>query len=106
MIFMYKLILGTTPTIKFTFRAIDPSDIQTAIMTIENKDGWIVLEKALDTAQVGGDYISWTLSQAETLALGKTTLRCMLNWVLENGTRGVSVEETIKCTSNHIEREI
>lgn len=103
---MHKIVVGTTPTFKFIFTEVDPSLIDTAIMTIKDKAGEMVLEKTLDEAVVGSNYISWTLSQAETLLIGKRTVKIMLNWVNRHGVRGVSVEETVVGVPNHIEEVI
>lgn len=103
---MIKIILGTTPTIKYIFKIVKPSDIETAILTIIDRTGTEKLRKTLDDATVGTDSIEWTLTQAETLSFGlNNSLRMMLNWVTRDGTRGASTEETVVGASNHI-REV
>ena len=90
---MEKIIIGTTPTIYFTFRTVEPADITKAVLTIAHK-GEILIERDLSTAEVGENTISWTLTQAETLKLplprgtGKpATVMC--NW-LAGSVRGSS----------------
>ena len=61
---------GTTPTIRFNLKVIDPADIAYAVMTIA-KCGAILVEKETDTATFGESYIEWNLSQQETLELGQ-----------------------------------
>lgn len=84
---MDNIIRGTTPTIKYTFKTVDPSSLSVAYLTITN--GKTKLEKDLTTATVGEHDISWKLSQEETLALGEK-VTAMLNWKLPDGTRGAS----------------
>lgn len=86
---MDEIIRGTTPTIKFTYSEISVSDISIAILTL-SQSGTIVIEKNLSEATVGSDYISWKLSQAETLSLSKKDVTVICDWVLANGTRGRS----------------
>ena len=103
---MVKIILGTTPTIKYRFSIVDPSDFSEAIMTIKDSRKIEKLRKTLDEATVGTDYIEWTLTQEETLALGTgSALSMMLNWLTHGGTRGASAEETVIAVNNHI-REV
>lgn len=61
------IIRGTTPTIKFTFKTVDPQQIVTAYLTM--KQGELVIEKNLADGTVGENYIEWRLSQAETVSL-------------------------------------
>ena len=61
------IIRGTTPTIKFTFKTVDPQQIVTAYLTM--KQGELVIEKTLADGTVGENYIEWQLSQAETVSL-------------------------------------
>lgn len=104
---MVKIIIGTTPTIKYKFKIIKPADIDTAILTIIDRTGTEKLRKTLDDATVGSDSIEWTLTQEETLSFGLNhSLRMMLNWVLTDGTRGASPEESIMGVSNHIQEVI
>ena len=103
---MVKIIIGTTPTIKYTFNVINPADFAEAIMTIKDSRKIEKLRKTLDEATVGTDYIEWTLTQEETLALGTgSALSMMLNWLTHGGTRGASAEETVIAVNNHI-REV
>ena len=62
----------------------------------------IVLTKTLSDAVVEDEVISWTLSQAESLSVGKGIRTAMLNWLTADGTRGVSPEVHVMFADNHI----
>lgn len=98
------IIRGTTPTIKYTFKVVDPASITAAFLTIK-KGGEIVIEKDLAAASVGEDSLSWTLTQAETLSIAGMA-QVMLNWLLNDGTRGASLQTVVKFDPNHIEEVI
>lgn len=103
---MVKIVIGTTPTIKYKFYIVDPADFAEAILTIKDSRKIEKLRKTLDTATVGADYIEWTLTQEETLNLGTgSALSMMLNWLTHGGTRGASAEESVVAVNNHI-REV
>lgn len=104
---MIKIVIGTTPTIKYTFSVVDPADFAEAILTIKDSRKQEKLRLTLDDgAVVGTDYIEWTLTQEETLSLGTgSTLSMMLNWLTNSGVRGASAEETVMTVNNHI-REV
>lgn len=103
---MIKIIIGTTPTIKYTFKTVDPADFTEAIMTIKDSRKTEKLRKTLDTATVGTDYVEWTLTQEETLSLGTgSALSMMLNWLTDGGVRGASTEEAVMAVNNHV-REV
>ena len=53
---MVKIIIGTTPTIKYKFSVVDPADFSEAIMTIKDSRKQEKLIKTLDEATVGTDY--------------------------------------------------
>lgn len=101
---MTKIIIGTTPTITYTFNVVPVSSIVTAVLTIKQRTG-IVLEKTLADATVGENTIAWTLTQEETLAIGVKSASIMLNWLTADGVRGASKEEIINGVNNHI-REV
>lgn len=85
---MATIIRGTTPTITFTFSDVDVSTIITAVMTIK-QNGSTVISKVLNDAEVGDDYISWWLSQEDTLSLAsKTKAAITCDWLLDGGIRG------------------
>ena len=96
-----QIVVGTTPTITYTFKSVAPSDITTAVLTIR-KAGKIVLTKDLWKATVAESSISWTLTQAETLAIGTGDAEMMLNWVTNQGVRGIGKRETVVFVRNHI----
>lgn len=97
---MAQIIRGTTPTIEFTFKVVDVTSINTAVMTIK-QGGQIVVEKDKSTATIGDDSLSWTLSQEDSLSLGCGLVRVMLNWVLADGTRGASDNNGVEMLPNH-----
>lgn len=99
---MIKIIIGTTPTIRYTFKIVDPADFTSAILTIIDRSGRKRLQKTLEEATVGADYIEWTLTQEETLQLGSDQSKMMLNWKTADGTRGASSEEQIIGVDNHV----
>ena len=61
------IIRGTTPTIRFTFKAVDVNNIESAFLTIKQDD--VVVNKDIESATKGDGYIEWKLSQQETLAV-------------------------------------
>lgn len=93
---MARIIRGTTPTLKYVFKSVSVSDIVSAYLTIKANT---TIEKTLESAVVGTNYISWTLTQAETLAFGNE-ISVMLNWKLSGGTRGASEQKTIIIADN------
>ena len=100
---MTAIIRGTTPTFKKTFDIVDPSDITVAILTVRGSK--INIEKNLSDAVVGEDYIAWTLTQADSLSFGDT-IGVMVNWKLQDGTRGATPEKVYTIKPNHKEIEI
>lgn len=102
---MTQIIIGTTPTITYTFRVVSPADLTKAILTIKC-NGQIILEKTLADATVGENSLSWTLTQEETLLIGTRSCKMMLNWVTHSGKRGASTETTIAGVSNHVKEVI
>lgn len=61
------IVRGTTPTIRFQFKTVDPREMEAAYLTI-SQDG-VLIEKGLGEAEAYGDCLEWRLSQAETLSL-------------------------------------
>ena len=99
---MASIIKGTTPTMRFTFRDVDPTRIVTTALTIkQNKE--LVIERDLTTATVSesDSSISYKLSQEETLSFSVGKVAVMHNWVLDDGTRGASKEAVITIEDNH-----
>lgn len=101
---MLNIIIGTTPTITYTFKTVSPADLTKAILTIKSM-GQIILEKTLADAVVGENSLSWTLTQQETLDIGARSGKMMLNWLTNSGTRGASAETPIMGVTNH-KREV
>lgn len=62
------IVRGTTPEIRFTFSAVDPADITVAYLTIQQNQATII-EKDIDDATIGEDYISWELTQTDALLI-------------------------------------
>ena len=101
---MKQIIIGTTPTIVYTFRTVPVSTITTAFFTVK-RGGVEIIKKPLSEAVVGENTISWTLSQEDTLAIGVRLVTMMINWVTADDVRGASKEETVNGVNNHI-REV
>ena len=102
---MTQIIIGTTPTITYTFKTVSPADLTKAILTIKCA-GQVILEKTLADATVGEDTLSWTLTQQETLNIGTRSGKMMLNWLTHSGKRGASEETTIAGIQNHVKEVI
>lgn len=98
---MAQIIRGTTPTIEFTFSHISVADITTAILTIK-QNGSIAIEKEISDATVGETSLSWELTQSECLGLNYGRSTVMINWLLQDGTRGASNEYSVEVVQNHI----
>ena len=101
---MTEIVIGTTPTIIYTFKIVDVSDITEAILTVK-KQNKIIIRKGLESATVGKNSIAWDLTQEETLAIEAGGARMMLNWLTADGVRGASREEAVNGVNNHI-REV
>lgn len=68
------IIRGTTPTIKYTFKTVTPSTISTAYLTVRQGQnsmdrGTTVFELTKTDMTTGTDYVSFKLTQAQTLLL-------------------------------------
>lgn len=99
---MATIIRGTTPTLKYVFKTVNVANITTAYLTIKGKTQ---IEKTLSDATVGTDFISWKLSQAETLSFGDN-ISVMINWKTDDGTRGASKKTIALVDKNFKEVEI
>ena len=100
---MNRIIIGTTPTIIYTFKTVNVSDLVVAILTI--KSGKATLTKTLEDADVGEGRLSWTLTQEETLSICDDVAAMMLNWKTAGGTRGASAKTTVVMSDNYV-REV
>lgn len=80
---------GTTPTIQFTFKAVDTADITTCYLTIKEGDS-LVLEKTLEDASVGNGLIEWSLTQEETLKLHEENVDIQVRYKTADGHAFVS----------------
>lgn len=101
---MDKIIMGTTPTIAYKFKSIQPSDITVAVLTVIC--GEQTLERDLTTASVTEDGISWTLTQQETLAFTDEAALVRLNWKTSDGTRGASSRTVVMVETNEVNEVI
>lgn len=85
-----NLIRGTTPTIKITFKTIDPTTITDAYLVLKQE----CVEKVksdISNATVSSDFISWTLDQNETLQLAPfKNVDIFCDWKTDTGLRGRS----------------
>lgn len=96
----FRVIVGTTPTFRYDFNVVDPADITQAVLTIATDDA-VLIEKELSDADVGADYLSWTLTQQDTLLIPVSTpetrrrVYAMINWLTNSGQRGASNRDEI-----------
>lgn len=80
---------GTTPTIQFTFRAVDTADITVCYLTM--KEGDLLIEKTLDDArQVGDGVLEWSLTQEETLKLREDPIDIQVRYKTADGHAFIS----------------
>lgn len=98
---MDYIVKGTTPKLIYRFKHVDVSNIRIAILTIK-QDGADDIEKDLASAIIDEDSIAWILTQEETLAFNNS-IKIMLNWVLEDGTRGASKKTKYLIDNNYKE---
>lgn len=91
------IIRYTTPTIKFTFSAVSVTDITVAYLVIK-QNGSTVIERGINTAVITDtadeSSLAWTLTQAESGSLAKSTTMIYCDWKLSDGTRGRSNVKT------------
>lgn len=98
---MAQIIRGTTPTIEFSFSQIDVTKLTAAILTVK-QSGNVLIEKEMASATVGEASVSWELTQEECLLLNYGRATIMINWLLQDGTRGASNEYSVDIVQNHI----
>jgi len=80
-----SIIRGTTPTIRYTFKVVDPNDIAIAYFTIK-QNGKVVIEKDISEMTLGEGYVEWSLSQEETLGFNiKSSLDLQMRYRTTNG---------------------
>ena len=100
------IIRGTTPTIKYLFNIVDVSDMTDAILTV-SQDGTVLIEKNISDASVEENALLFTLSQEDTLKLDEDIPgKIMLNWLLDDGTRGASNITVISIRENDVSEVI
>lgn len=84
------IIRGTTPTLIFKFREIEPTDISQCFLMIK-QNGKTVVEKTISDATVTTESLSFTLSQEDTFALAtQNPTKVVLDWKTTGGVRGRS----------------
>ena len=88
---MAEIINCTTPTIKFTFSAVNPASLVAANLYVKGFNGTDLITKTLESAATEQKAISWTLTQAESklLPIGKE-VTIVMDWKIADGTRGRS----------------
>lgn len=96
---MTEIIRGTTPSIQYTYRTVNVANITVAVLTIKQGDTLLV-EKDLSTATVAQKTITWTLTQENTLLMKPGDVTVMVNWLLNDGTRGASRKKTYGVLDN------
>ena len=80
------IVRGTTPTIQFTFKTVNVSQIAVAYLTIE-QHGDLIVEKDLSEATVGNGYLEWILEQEDTLPIAyNVKLQIQCRYKLNDGT--------------------
>lgn len=102
---MASIIRATTPTIRYTFNAINVSDITTAYMTIKMGETTLI-EKDLSQATTSDKTMAWTLTQEETLSMTDDMVTVRINWKLNDGTRGASARTKLYIEDNDKEEVI
>lgn len=99
---MIEIVIGTTPSLIFTFKTVNPFDLTRAVLTIQQL-GRTIVERDLTSATLNSDSVSWTLTQEETLLFSASNdAEILVNWLDNNGTRGVSVKSRCKFIRNSI----
>ena len=102
------LYRGTTPTITYRFKTVNPSDIQEGFLTIRQGPDkkFKPLEKPLSSGVIDGMSISWLLSQQETLKLREGPATIYFNYLLLNQKRGVGKQLDIDVVTSGKDEEI
>ena len=96
---------GTTPTISYKFKVVDPAQIEVAYLTLEQL-GADPIEKDLSEATVETDRLTWHLTQKETLnfrakhGLAKyPPVKMQLRYRLNDGTAHATVISEVELFS-------
>ena len=87
------IIRGTTPTITYTFKTVNVTDLAVANMTL--RQGCLEITKEITDATVvhseSENYLEWTLTQAETLSINEEcNIRVQCRWKTTGGIVGAS----------------
>ena len=94
---MSAIIRGTTPTIRYTFSSVQVSSIVAAYLTL--KQGSTKIEYDLSTATVNTQckYLSWELTQNDTLKLNpNTNVEIQIRYRLNDDTAGASAVTVVE----------
>jgi hypothetical protein len=101
-----EIVRGTTPTIRYTFSTINIGDIAVAKLILRQAST-VVISKELEDSTAGDSYIEWKLTQEDTLSLTDGTyVKISLDWLLNDGTRGVGNSITVYISSSAINEVI
>lgn len=85
-----EIISGTTPTLIFTFKEIEPNRISACYMLIKQR-GQIIVQKTLRDGVISNGGLGFTLTQSDTLSLTTSSpAQVMLDWKTIDGVRGRS----------------
>lgn len=103
---MITIALGTTPTILIALNDVSPKNFVIADLTIKKgKD--IILTRHIDSATITEKEIYWKLTQKETLGFSVSAFyKVMCNWVMADGTRGITKESSLQVIDNHEDWEL
>lgn len=89
------LARSTTPTIRYTFRRINVTDIVKCVLTIVQKN--LTISHDLSEATVGENDLSWTLTQEETLSLDESLpIEIQIKYKTADGLVNVSRVSNVK----------
>lgn len=94
---------GTTPIIRVTFSVVNVSDIKVAYLTV-NQGRSTIIEKDLDTATIGKDYIEWQLTQEETLNINEHVI-CRIQCRYKTADNGAYASKIYECKAQEILKE-
>lgn len=88
-----EIIRGTTPTLKFTFSKVSVNTITDGYLVIRQGRVNVIEVPLSESTETGEDFISFTLTQAQTLALSSgAKASVFFDWVTSAGVRGRSVK--------------
>lgn len=99
------IIRGTTPTIIVTFNQVNVNDLTDGYLVIK-QELQNVIQKPLTEATIENNYVSYTLTQEETLSLTSGVQgKLMFDWLV-GSTRGRSQVEKVCVTDSGMDEVI